>query len=345
MKHIDRFKDRHGRMRYYYRAPGCQRIPLPDIGAPDFLDAYAKAAAAAAPKAKPAKNRGEEGTFARLAHDYYVSTDFLALKPSTRAKNRGLIDRFCEEHGHRLVKQMTRQHVTMIVGRKAATPAGANNLLKIVRMLIRFSIANGWRPDDPTSGIKKFAEGTYHTWTEEEIAQFETRWPLGSRERTAFALHLFTGQRRHDVCSMTWRDYEPATGRIDVIQEKTGAKLSIPVHRSLRAALDAWPRTHVMILTTSFGKPFAVAGYGNYMADSIEGAGLPDRCVLHGLRKAAARRMAEAGCSANQIMSITGHSSMDEVERYTRMAAQKRLSSAAVTLVEEHFGAKDSQPQ
>lgn len=344
LKYIDRFRDRHGRMRYYYRAPGCSRIPLPDIEAPDFLRAYQAAAVAAKPNPERKKTRGEPGTFERLASDYYASPEFLGLKPSTRAKNRGLIDRFCEEHGRRLVRQMTRQHVAAIVGRKAATPAGANNLLKMLRMLIRYGIANQWRPDDPTAGIRKFAEGSYHTWTEDEIAQFEAHWPIGSRARTAFALHLFTGQRRHDVRSMTWRDYDSAAGWIDVTQEKTGAKLSIPIHRSLRAVLEAWPRSHYMILTTSFGKPFAVASYGNYMADCIEKAGLPDRCVLHGLRKAAARRMAEAGCSANQIMSITGHTSMEEVERYTRMAAQKRLSSAAVSLVEEHFGDIDSQP-
>jgi integrase len=66
------------------------------------------------------------------------------------------------------------------------------------------------------------------------------------------------------------------------------------------------------------------------MAATITQAGLPDRCVTHGVRKAAARRLAEAGCSAHEIMAITGHESLKEVERYTKAAEQKRLAKAAI---------------
>jgi integrase len=66
------------------------------------------------------------------------------------------------------------------------------------------------------------------------------------------------------------------------------------------------------------------------MAATIAQAGLPDRRVTHGLRKAAARRLAEAGCTAHQIMSMTGHQSMKEVERYTKAVEQKRLPVAAI---------------
>ena len=88
-----------------------------------------------------------------------------------------------------------------------------------------------------------------------------------------------------------------AGNAINVVQAKTGARLTIPLHPNLSAALRAWPRKHVVMLTTAFNKPFTNAGYGNMMAGAIAAAGLPDRCVLHGLRKAAARRLAEAGCT------------------------------------------------
>ena len=67
------------------------------------------------------------------------------------------------------------------------------------------------------------------------------------------------------------------------------------------------------MLTTVFKKPFSDAGYGNMMADAIAAAGLPDRCVLHGLRKAAARRLAEAGCTEKEIAAVTGHTTLKEV--------------------------------
>ncbi|MFX6357469.1 tyrosine-type recombinase/integrase, partial [Acinetobacter baumannii] len=55
-----------------------------------------------------------------------------------------------------------------------------------------------------------------------------------------------------------------------------------------------------------------------------------ERCKAHGLRKAAARRLAEAGCSASEIAAITGHKTLAEVERYTRAADQERLARQAI---------------
>ena len=66
------------------------------------------------------------------------------------------------------------------------------------------------------------------------------------------------------------------------------------------------------------------------MSRAISEAGLPQRCKPHGLRKAAARRLAEAGCSASEIMAITGHKTLAEVERYTRAAEQERLARQAI---------------
>ena len=66
--------------------------------------------------------------------------------------------------------------------------------------------------------------------------------------RTAFALHLYTGQRRADVAHMAWTDV--VGNAINVVQAKTGARLTIPLHPNLSAALRAWPRKHVDMLTT-----------------------------------------------------------------------------------------------
>ncbi|WP_050783436.1 tyrosine-type recombinase/integrase [Methylobacterium nodulans] len=83
-------------------------------------------------------------------------------------------------------------------------------------------------------------------------------------------------------------------------------------------------------MTTTYGDPFSAKGFGNKMADAIAAAGLPDRCVTHGIRKAAARRLAEAGCTTHQVASITGHKSLAEIERYTREVNQKATAGAAI---------------
>jgi integrase len=81
---------------------------------------------------------------------------------------------------------------------------------------------------------------------------------------------------------MAWTDLKGDA--IKVIQQKTGARLTIRLHPELREILRRWPRSHIAILTTVFGKPFSVAGFGNMMADAIKAAGLSARCVPHGAR-------------------------------------------------------------
>lgn len=83
-------------------------------------------------------------------------------------------------------------------------------------------------------------------------------------------------------------------------------------------------------LVTGFGRPFTRAGFGNWFRDRVQEAGLPDCCAAHGLRKAAARRLAEAGCSPSQIAAITGHRTLKEVARYTAAASQAHLTKDAL---------------
>ena len=135
-----------------------------------------------------------------------------------------------------------------------------------------------------------------------------------------------------------------AGNAINVVQTKTGAQLTIPLHPNLSAALRAWPRKHVVMLTTAFNKPFSDAGYGNMMADAIAAAGLPGRCVLHGLRKAAARGLAEAGCTEKEIAAVTGHTTLKEVARYTRAADQRRLAEGAVAKLTEQSRTRIRNP-
>ena len=127
---------------------------------------------------------------------------------------------------------------------------------------------------------------------------------------------------------MTWSDYDGEG--IFVTQQKTGTKLDLPIHPDLKSILEIAPKTNDVILLTEFGKPFTVAGYGSWINAAIRAAGLPRECVAHSLRKAAVRRMAEAGCTPHEVAAITGHKTLGEVERYTRAVDQRRLSRSAI---------------
>lgn len=336
IKWVKRYRDRHGRDRLYFRRPGFPPVALAGpFGSAAFCEDYARALAKVpTTTAAKAKAKMDGRSFRRLVIDYYGSPDFLRTKASSQTVTRGILDKLCLEIGDCWVSQMTRKDVEVLIAAKAATPGAANNRLKKLRALIGYAIAHSWRPDDPTAKIKRFKEGEHHTWTEEQIAAYELRWPVGSRQRTGFALALHSGQRRADVARMTWADVT-ARGSIRVAQQKGGAKLEIPLHRDLQSALAAAPRAHVVILATAHGSAPTDTSFGNFMAAAIEAAGLPKECVLHGLRKAAARRLADAGCSVHQIMAITGHKSIEEVERYTRAASQYANAAAAIAKLEE----------
>ncbi len=97
------------------------------------------------------------------------------------------------------------------------------------------------------------------------------------------------------------------SGALHVWQNKTGEQLIVPIYPSLQAVLDKTPCEHMTFLTTEFGKPFTAAGFGNWFRDRCNEAGLAKRCSAHGLRKAAARRLAEEGATTHHIASMTGH--------------------------------------
>ncbi len=261
------------------------------------------------------------------------SSAYLGLRETTKIGYTGPLETLRTKHGHRIVAGLTRQRiVTAFLQPYADRPGTALFTLKILRILIRHAIGIGWLTHDPSLGIKRPKTQEIRSWTDAEIALFERRWPIGTKQRLAFALMLYTGQRRSDVHRMTWTDV--SEGSIRVVQQKTGRKLTIPLHRDLLGILAVGNRDHVTIINTEYGRPFTVDGFSQWFRDAITAAGLPLECQPHGLRKAAGRRLAEAGCSTHEIMAVLGHKTLSEAERYTREADQVRLASEAMTKLE-----------
>lgn len=331
LKYIQAFTDRHGRQRHYFRKPGHKRIALPGLpGSAEFMEAYQAALSGIVPEVT---SRAKPGTMHSLIASYYASADFKTLSDSTKTTYRGIIEGFREKHGDKRIASIEPHHVRALLDGKADTPSAANNLLRMLRMLMRFAVERGLRRDDPTAHVRKVRTNTtgFHSWTEEEIAAFEAHHKLGTRARLAMALLLYTAQRRSDVVKMGRQHVRD--GMIAVTQQKTKTPLRIPIHHELRRVLDASGTGNMTFLVTAFGKPFAPAGFTNWFRDMVREAGLPDECSPHGLRKAASRRLAEAGCTANQIMAITGHKSLKEVVVYTAAANQEHLAKSAMATI------------
>ncbi|MFG1404087.1 tyrosine-type recombinase/integrase [Xanthobacter sediminis] len=330
-KYVSEFADRHGKMRVRFRQKGrqdhyFQSAPWTD----EFMREYqACLAGETAPPVRPGIDRSKDGSVNALIAAYYGSPEFKGLAASTQATYRGIIERFRVKHGDKRVATVERQHIKSIIGAMHETPAAANNLLDRLKSLFTLAVDLGMRHDDPTLRMRGYSSRTdgFHTWTEDEIAAFERRHPIGSRARLALALMLYTGQRRSDAVTMGWQHV--SGNKIKVCQQKTAARLDIPMHPTLEAVMTGTPRANMTFLVTAFGKPFTSAGFGNWFREQCDAAGLP-QCSAHGLRKAAARRLAEAGCSNQQIKAITGHKTDQEVSRYTAAANQVLLAEQAM---------------
>ena len=136
---------------------------------------------------------------------------------------------------------------------------------------------------------------------------------------------------------MSWNHFDGKG--IEVIQQKTGARLWIPAHERLLAVLDEIPKRAAVILTTRSGRPWKQTHYEHEVAKLVKACGLTGYS-LHGLRKNATENLFEAGCTPQQVQAITGHASLQMLEFYGKGANQRRMASAAITKLEQYKNAK-----
>lgn len=333
-RYVKAAKNRHGTTYFYLRRPGYAPIRLP--GSPystAFMDAYDAAMSGQQREPIGAKST-KPGTVKAVWVAYKASSDFKILRASTKATYLGWGERFVEKNGDNPMAALGRLTVQKMIDAMAEKPAAANNRLRLLRMLSRFAVDRGMLRDDPTRGVKpvKITSTGFRTWSEEDINKFEEFHKVGTRERLALALLLYTGQRRSDVVRLGPQHIRD--GAIHLEQQKTGTPLAIPVHSKLRAVLDATPSGHLTFLVAQGARPFTPAGFTNWFHDACRAAGIEAGLAPHGLRKAMCRRLAEAGVSTLRIMSITGHKNVDEIEVYVQAANQRRLARDAMAEIE-----------
>jgi integrase len=342
LKYVQAFIDEHGRPRFYFRRRGYPRVTLPSPSSEGFWAAYSAAMSGDATATNVAvEKRAKPGSLQLLAASYYASHSYGALADSSKATYRRTIEKLCERFGELSAAAMQRSHVKLLMDRYKETPEAANQMRKVLRCLMQHAVDVGLRADDPTCDVKKLKTKSdgHHSWTEDEIAKFEAVHPVGSTQRPALGLLLYLGQRREDTVLMG-RQHLTKDGRtIRVKQHKTGRALSLPIHSELAKLLNLSPtsenlshaseKLNLTFLLNQFGTPFTPAGFSDWFRKACDRAGLP-HCSAHGLRKPAARRLADAGCSTHEIASITGHASLREIQRYTEAASQAKLADAAM---------------
>jgi integrase len=351
-KHCSPEIDRHGRHRIRFRKGKVSRY-LDHAGAPwtpAFMEAYGRALADVTAQSQTiGADKAIPHSLGALIKAYLASAPFTATAAETQRTRRNILERFAKAHGDKALFHVTpggervmllkRERVQKFVNDKSETPFAQRNFLNTLRAMFKWATKEGRIPDDPSLGVTrdKVKSTGYRTWGESEIERFEGTHPIGSKGRLAFALLLYTGQRRSDVVRLGPRHVHGDILTLDQKKTEGGeeAHLEIRLHPKLAAVIAATPTVGVKtFLVTHFGKPYTAPGFGNWFRTLCDAAGCPG-VSAHGLRKATARRLAEMGCSANQIASITGHATLKEVERYTKAADRKRMAREAMAKLVE----------
>ena len=321
---------RNGRRYVYRRTPG-GLVALPDLpeNDPRFLDAYLAAD-------RPAKPRANSGTIAALCIDYLRSQSYRALAPSTQAVWRRTIDRIREERGAGVLSDLEARHLRKDL--RGMSPGAASNRLKAWRALLGHAVRAGDIPADPSAGLRleRHKERPHRHWAAAEIAAFRGHWPAGTAERIAMEVIYWTGARCVDARTLGWQMVRD--GWLTYTQAKTGGPATCPAQAlpdSLAALsadhehfLAALPSDQLQWIVTSHGKPRSQKGLSQWLSRAASAAGLPADCTAHGLRKARAAALAEAGLTAPQIGAWTGHRSLSEIAHYTRGADQRAILGA-----------------
>src|SRR6516162_5454117 len=119
-------------------------------------------------------------------------------------------------------------------------------------------------------------------------------------------------------------------GRIRIERTHGSDDVDISISPELQAACDAMPKAHLTYIITAQGNPRSKYGLGNDFAKWATEAGLPAHCRLHGLKKSGMRRYAESGATAHELMALSGHKTLSEVQRYTQAVDKKRLAASAM---------------
>ena len=344
-------RDRHGNIRIYYRTKSRPKVRLRGTPwTPEFMAEYE----AAKGEVSTAKTKGiAPGTWRWLCVRYFAEcADYLRLDDRTKRVRRGIIEATFDEPiapgSPRFfrdipISSMTANEIEVLRDRKLAVPEGANNRVKAIRAVFKWTVRKKGADGKPLAShnpardvpyLKSNNPTGYHTWTLEEVHLFEERHPIGTKARLAFALLLYTGQRRSDV--IRFGKQHVKRGALTFTQHKgrnrKPHKLVLPMLPVLQRIIEASPCGDMTFLVNDLGRPFTDAGFGNWFRDRCVEAGVPGRA--HGLRKAGATIAANNGATAHQLMAIFGWDTLKMAEQYTRAADQQRLAEAAMHMLD-----------
>lgn len=316
-----------GRLYWKFEA-GDYRCNLPGpYGGPDFLVAYE----AAVKGAKVPVSTAEPGTVSWLIEKYLGSLKYANLSVSRKRSIRFELDWLRERAGKFHFARLEVRHIEALMAKKTG-PAAANAVKKNMSMLFNFAAKKlsyvGPNPARFAEKMKTNLDG-FHTWTDGEVDRFLVRHPAGSKARLVLLLALNTGMARQDLARVGWQhlSQQGGTTRIAYKRGKTSVAADLPILPELAEELANLPRDRMLFITQD-NRPvgYTTESLGNWFRARCAEAGVPGS--LHGLRKAGATRLANAGATNWEIASYLAHKDTKQADTYTKKANRSKLADS-----------------
>lgn len=300
-------------------------VRMPDFGTPGFYDSYASF--------KAARTRRETAayTVAKLAHDYEMSAKFAGLSKGSQVLYSKTLQRISQHLGNFPVDALEKAHVQKVLDHEMSGPGAYNIFATVLSLLYLWGRQRGKTTLEPAKGIEKMKINPHPPWPE-HILEAGLR-AANDRTRLAIKLLYFTGQRIGDIVSLRWSNI--SDGTLNIIQQKNGKEVWVPLLKDLKAELAVTPKLGMTILSDKVGRPVTVDAIRKDLQAFT--AALGAKTVPHGLRKNAVNALLEAECSVAEVASITGQT-YAMVEHYAKGINQRTMAKAAVIKLENRRG-------
>jgi integrase len=290
----------------------------------------------------PAKGGPTGGSIAWLIERYQETSAWTAFSRASQQQRQAVLAQVVKAAGDRPFIDITKR--ALEAGRDRRSAYQARKFLDVMRSLFRWAVKAGIAEVDPTIGISNpqaLKTAGFHMWSEDDIAAYEARWPIGIRQRVWLDVLLYTGLRRGDAVKLGKQHIRNGVATLKT--EKTGTEVTLPILPVLAETLAAGPCGDLAFIAGANGHPMTKGTFSNEFRRACRAAGLRKRSA-HGLRKAAATRAANAGATVAQLEAIFGWSGGAMASLYTRSADRRRLAIEAMSKLMNESGPNKAAP-
>jgi integrase len=325
---LQRQISRHGRAVWYVRRGHGLRIRIrAEFGTPEFEAEYR-----AALDGTPVENRKKAavGTLEWLWDRYRETATWTSLSLATRRQRENIMRPVLKQSGTASATAINRAHILAGRDRRKDTPSQARHFIDTMRGLFRWAVDAGHVKADPTLNVKyppQRKSGGFPVWTEDDVARYEERWPIGTKERVWLGVLLYTGLRRGDAVCLGRQHVRDGIATLRT--EKTGITVVLPILPALDGILRAGPCGDLAFICGESGRPLTKESFGNLFRDACNAAGVAKSA--HGVRKIGATRAANSGATVAELEAIFGWSGGGMASLYTRAADRARLAKGAMS--------------